>query len=636
MKKYAVLLFIMTSMLVSCSRNEYRDMKVYPVQKEISAAQGGESFIALQVELPARSHIYGNPKGPGIGKATEVFVEAPRGMTFSEARFLKPEKFYFPGEKEFTWGYEHETRIFLPFKVSGNAAPGTSDIGVVFDSLLCTDPGKGQGSSYCVPKIFRFTCRVRILPEGSAGTVYSRAILDGYRASAAPGKDTAAVKAPAVIHEDTTSALPEDLSFSPRFIEKGVTGLLQAIMFGIIAGMLLNFMPCVLPVVSLKVMGFIQHAGKSRRELFLLGLVFSLGIIASFAVLAALAAFFGYKWGGLFQHRLFLIIMTGIVFALALSLFGVYTITIPSFAGRAVSGRENPYGDAFMKGLLATLLATPCSGPFLGGTLAWTLSQSPGIIFLVFLCIGFGMSLPYVIVTINPKFLKFIPKPGEWLVTFERIMAFILVFTAIYLIGILDEASVMPMVTLLGFIAFGFWQFGRYGSIGQAGAKRVVSAMALAGIVVAGYFISFDYLYAGKKAAAVTKNSFSAGRLIKNRDSGKISVIEFTADWCPNCKLVEKVTLQSEQVAGALNDPAVDFMVADITGKNPDAERMMRLFKSQAIPLLAIVPPGEDFTRPIILRDIYSEQDVMKALETARSGTAKKEFRYQMDIKGIK
>ena len=107
-------------------------------------------------------------------------------------------------------------------------------------------------------------------------------------------------------------------------------------------------------------------------------------------------------------------------------------------------------------------------------------------------------------------------------------------------------------------------------------------------------------------------------------------------DWCPNCKLVEKVTLQSEQVAGALNDPAVDFMVADITGKNPDAERMMRLFKSQAIPLLAIVPPGEDFTRPIILRDIYSEQDVMKALETARSGTAKKEFRYQMDIKGIK
>jgi thiol:disulfide interchange protein DsbD len=633
MKNYAVFLFIITSMLVSCSGNEYREMKVYPVLNETAVARGSESFIALQVELPGKSHIYGNPKGPGIGKPTEVMVEGPKTITFSEARFLKPQKFYFPGEKDYTWGYEHATRIFLPFKVLGNAATGVSDIGVVFDSLLCTDPGQGKGASYCVPRIFRFKCRVRVLPEGSAGTVYSRSILDEFKASSAPGKGAAAVPAPAVKNEDTMSVLPEDLSFSPRFIEKGVTGLLQAVIFGIIAGILLNIMPCVLPVVSLKVMGFIQHAGKSRRELFLLGVVFSLGIIASFALLATLAAFFGYKWGGLFQHRLFLVAMTGIVFALSLSLFGVYTINIPSFAGRAVSGQSNPYGDAFMKGLLATLLATPCSGPFLGGTLAWTLSQSPGIIFLVFLCIGFGMSLPYIILTINPKFLKFIPKPGEWLVTFEKVMAFVLVFTVIYLVGILDEASVVPMITLLGFIAFGFWQYGRYGSVGQTGVKRVMSTIALAGILVGGYFISFDYLYRENKSSEITKNAFSAERLIANRDSGKISVIDFTADWCPNCRLVEKVTLQSEKVAEALNDPAIDFMVADITGINPDAERMMRLLQSQAIPLLAVVPPGDGFTRPIILRDIYSEQDVMKALETARSGNVNKEFRYQVDIK---
>ena len=636
MKKYAVLLVVITIMLYSCSRNEYREMKVYPVQKETAAALGSESFIALQVELPERSHIYGNPKGPGIGKPTEVAVEAPKGIIFSGARFLEPQKYYFPGEKEYTWGYEHETRIFLPFRVSGDAVPGVSDVGVVFDSLLCTDPAKGQGSSYCVPKIFRFKCQVRVLPEGSAGTVYSRVILDEYRASSAAGKDATAEKVQAVIPDDTTSALPDELSFSPRFFEKGISGLLQAIIFGIIAGMLLNFMPCVLPVVSLKVMGFIQHAGKSRRELFLLGIVFSLGILASFAVLAALAAFFGYKWGGLFQHRLFLVVMTGVVFALSLSLFGVYTITVPSFAGKAVSGKAHPYGDAFMKGLFATLLATPCSGPFLGGTLAWTLSQSPGIIFLVFLCIGFGMSLPYIILTINPKLLKFIPKPGEWLVTFEKVMAFFLVFTVIYLVGILDEASAVPMITLLGFIALGFWQYGRYGSVTQTAVTRILSTIALVGMLVGGYFISFEYLYREKKVAAITKNDFSAGRLIANRDSGKISVIEFTADWCPNCRLVEKVTLQSEKVAGALNDPAVDFMVADITGKNPDAERMMRLFKSQAIPLLAIVPPGNDFSRPIILRDIYSERDVMKALNTARTGNEKKDFRYQVDIKGAR
>ncbi|HPL17314.1 MAG TPA: thioredoxin family protein [Spirochaetota bacterium] len=215
-------------------------------------------------------------------------------------------------------------------------------------------------------------------------------------------------------------------------------------------------------------------------------------------------------------------------------------------------------------------------------------------------------------------------------------MAFFLVFTVIYLVGILDEASAVPMITLLGFIALGFWQYGRYGSVTQTAVTRILSTIALVGMLVGGYFISFEYLYREKKVAAITKNDFSAGRLIANRDSGKISVIEFTADWCPNCRLVEKVTLQSEKVAGALNDPAVDFMVADITGKNPDAERMMRLFKSQAIPLLAIVPPGNDFSRPIILRDIYSERDVMKALNTARTGNEKKDFRYQVDIKGAR
>ncbi len=636
MKKYAAILFIAAIMLVSCSRDEYREMKVYPVLKETAVAQGDESFITLQVELPGQSHIYGNPKGPGIGKPTEIFIDALKNVSFAQARFLKPEKYYFPGEKEYTWGYEHETRIFLPFRVSGQAAPGLYDIGVVFDSLLCTDPRKGQGASYCVPKIFRIKCLVRILPKGAAGTVHSQNIIDEYNVSAAPQKEGVGVKGPVAIPVNITSALPDNLSFSPRFVEKGVTGLLQAIIFGIIAGMLLNIMPCVLPVVSLKVMGFIQHAGKSRKELFLLGLVFSLGIIASFTVLAALAAFFGYKWGGLFQHRLFLVIMTGIVFALALSLFGVYTINIPYFAGRAVKDQANPYVDSFMKGLLATLLATPCSGPFLGGTLTWTLSQSPGVIFLIFICIGVGMSLPYILLTINPRFMKYIPKPGEWLVTFERMMAFFLVFTVIYLVGILDDASIVPMITLLGFIAFGFWQYGRYGSVFQTRAKRVISSIALVGIIVSGYFISFDYLYKVKNEAVITRNAFSAERFIKNRDSGIISVIEFTADWCPNCRLVEKVTLQSEKVVSSLNDASIDFMVADITGKNLDADRLMHLFQSQAIPLLAIVPPGDTFTKPIILRDIYSEKDVLKALEWARSGKEKSDFRYQLDIQGTK
>jgi thiol:disulfide interchange protein len=634
MKKTAAILFILSFTLLSCNKKEYQEMNVYPMQKEAVAAQGSDSFIVVQVEIPRRSHIYGNPKGPGIGKPTELSVTASKDIVFGKARYQKPKKYFFPGEKDFVWGYEHDTRIFLPFKVSEKAVTGSHEITVIFDSLLCSDAGS-DGESFCVPKIFNFKSSIRVLPKGMAGTLYGQVILEEYGNSSEPEQDISNIQRNGNGTAAIQTSLPSDLKFSPRYIERTVTGLFQAVLFGIIAGLLLNFMPCVLPVVSLKVMGFIQHAGKSRKDLFLLGLIFSLGIITSFTVLAALAAFFGYQWGGLFQYRAFLVAMTGIVFALALSLFGVYTINIPSFAGRTAHHEGNHYGDAFLKGLLATLLATPCSGPFLGGTLAWTLTQSPGVVFLIFICIGAGMALPYMILTINPVFLKYIPKPGEWLVTFEKVMAFFLVFTVVYLIGVLDNASTMPMIAFLGFIALGFWQYGIYGSPVQAPWKRLTSIIALIGIIVTGYLVSFEYLYSTKKESPLSKNQFSVERFLGNRDSAKISVIEFTADWCPNCKLVDKATLQSDRVVSALRAPSVDFMVADITGKNGSAERLMQLFKSQAIPLLAIVPPGEGFSRPIILRDIYSEEDVLKALHTAR-GDKEKTFKYQIDIQGLK
>ncbi len=634
MKKIALVLFILPFMLLSCNKKEHREMDVYPQQKETVAAQGSDGFIVIQVEIPQRSHIYGNPKGPGIGKPTEVFVTASKDIIFGKARYQKPKKYLFPGEKDFVWGYEHETRIFLPFTVSEKAMPGDHELTVIFDSLLCSDAGSG-GASFCVPKVFNLKSLIRVVPKGMTGTVIGQTVLDEYRASSEPGQDGSMIKRHETGDATSETSLPTDLKFSPRYIERSVTGLFQAILFGIIAGLLLNFMPCVLPVVSLKILGFIQHAGKSRKELFLLGLLFSLGIITSFTVLAALAAFFGYQWGGLFQNRLFLVAMIGIVFALSLSLFGVYTVNIPSIAGRTAQREGNQYGDAFLKGLLATLLATPCSGPFLGGTLAWTLTQPPGVIFLIFICIGVGMALPYMILTINPVFLKYIPKPGEWLSTFEKVMAFFLVFTVIYLIGILDSASTMPMIAFLGFIALGFWQYGRYGSPVRTIPKRIVSMTALIGILLAGYFISFEYLYDPQIENHLSKYQFNAERFIRNRDSGIITVIEFTADWCPNCKLVEKTTLQRDRVASALRDPSIDFMVADITGKNGDAERLMQLFQSQAIPLLAVVPPGEDFTRPIILRDIYSEEDVLKALHFAR-GDKKNQFDYQVDIQDLK
>jgi thiol:disulfide interchange protein DsbD len=231
--------------------------------------------------------------------------------------------------------------------------------------------------------------------------------------------------------------------------------------------------------------------------------------------------------------------------------------------------------------------------------------------------IGAGMALPYLVLTTNPAFMKWIPRPGEWTKTFESIMGLLLVFTTIYLLGLLEPEKVMPSVTLIGFIATGLWQYGEYGAINRKRLWRLLSAAMLVIIITGGYFISFKLLYQRAPHNETSKSDFRVSRMIENRDSKKISVINFTAEWCPNCKLVERATLGRENVKEVLADERIDFMVADITTSNPAAERLMALFGSRSIPLLAVVPPGSGFNQPIILRDIYSSEEVLRAINEA-------------------
>ena len=218
--------------------------------------------------------------------------------------------------------------------------------------------------------------------------------------------------------------------------------------------------------------------------------------------------------------------------------------------------------------------------------------------------------------------------------TFEQIMGFLLAATTIYLLGVFDSASRMPAITFLVFIGIGFWQYGRYGSPVQSKVKRIVSSLVLIVIILAGYFISFHYWYAELEREEIPRSDFSVSLVLKNRDSGRVSMIEFTADWCPNCRLVEKTSLFTARVARAIQDGNVDFIKADITRPNPPAEQLLSLFRSQSIPLLAVVPPGEAFNNPIILRDIYSEKDVLDAVEMAMKSVGKnKKIEYQFEMK---
>ncbi len=601
-------LLLSISFVSGCTGKKYNEYKVYPIPQLMEIEPGKESFLTLQIEIPSGSHIYGNPKGPGIGKATEVLTNSTEEIIFSNARYLKPVKFYTPGKKEFTWGYSNETKIFIPIKADIKASSGDfKKHSLKLDALLCTD-------SSCIPKIIKLDYLIKINKQGEKGTVISDDLKKLYEKSSEPSIKTNTTDNQSTENSDISKKFYGD-NFKPEFTSSNVTGLMQAILFGLLAGLILNFMPCVLPVVSLKILGFVQSAGKSRKDLILLGLLFSGGIITSFTVLAALAAFFGYNWGGLFQHKMFLIVMTLIVFAMALSMFGVFTINTPNFAGNLSKKQSNQFIDAYVKGLFATLLATPCSGPFLGGTLSWAFSQPPVIIFIIFISVGIGMSIPYLALTMNPKLIKFIPKPGNWLIVFEISMGFLLIFTVVYLLSIFDNESVLPMILFMAVSALGLWQYGKFGSVINIRKKRIVSLFLLILIISGGYLLSFEYIFKIENVE-IKKNEFSVEKLYSNKNK-KITVVKWTADWCPNCSLVEKLSLNTNSVSKILYDNNIEILTADITRKSPEAEKLLELLGNRSIPFLAVFPKGNAFYSPICLRDVYSEKDVINAINKA-------------------
>jgi thiol:disulfide interchange protein DsbD len=459
-KKTWIVLFLSTLLLLTSSVvfADEDELKVYNLSGEISAVPAKSAAFFIGIDIPEGYYIYANPKGPGTGMATEVFPSFPFKSDFREVRYMKGEEYRSEGDTADVNIYKKNTKIGISFLPSDKVKAGTYKMKLKVKALMC-----GYGA--CTPFEKILTIPVKITAAGTSQELSQETAMKDFLSMPEGSPVFETIDAKKIVESGKMVALIKSLKFSPVCPERGISGLIEAILLGILAGFILNFMPCVLPVVSLKILSFMENAHKSRKIIFIQGLLFSAGIIASFLVLATLAAFWGYKWGELFQSRKFIIVMTAFVFAMALSMFNVYIINTPAFTGKMISKKRNIYPDAFVKGVVATLLATPCSGPLLGGILAWVLQRPPVEIFAVFFSIGVGMALPYVILTARPALIKYIPKPGEWTVVFEEVMGFLLMLTAIYLVWISDISFRMNLVLFLFFVAFGFWQYGRFGSL---------------------------------------------------------------------------------------------------------------------------------------------------------------------------
>ena len=399
-----------------------------------------------------------------------------------------------------------------------------------------------------------------------------------------------------------------------------------ALLMGLAGGLLLNLMPCVLPVLGLKLMSFAQQSGRDRGEVFQMNLWYCAGVFAVFFALAtaSVAANIGLgnanlAWGEQFTSAGFNIAMIAVVFAFALSFLGIWELPIPGFIGEKaghVQSQEGPAGS-LLKGVLSTVLATPCSGPFLGPVFGFTLTQPTAVTYAVFGAIATGMCLPYVLVGMIPGLVKFLPKPGAWMATFKELLGFVMLGTVVYLFTILHHEWFVPTLALLVGIWAACWWVGKgQETTGTVGFGRWVQAASVAALIGWGAFT----LLAPGESVIEWQQPFSRDRIAELRRSGATVMVDFSADWCPTCKFNLAYAIETDRVKAALEKNRVVPVLADWTDGSNEIKVALEGLQSRSIPVLAIYPaatPGGECPEPIVLRDLITESQVLEALEKA-------------------
>ncbi len=414
--------------------------------------------------------------------------------------------------------------------------------------------------------------------------------------------------------------------------------LWMMLLYAFLGGLLLNVMPCVLPVISLKILGFVNHGHESKSRVRMLGVLYGIGVFVSFMILATIvisvkSAGELASWGMQMSNPQFVVLLTILVTLVALNLFGLFEVTLGSIGAAAGSaGSKEGASGAFFNGVLATVLATPCTAPFLAPALGFAFMQSAEVIVLMFASVALGLALPYVILSWNPKWLCFLPKPGPWMEKFKVSMGFPMMGTAIWLFMLNYEYygdRILWLGIFLIILAMALWIFGEFF---QRGTKRKGLALGIAGLLtLGGVIFGLEGQFQWRKPIdpnsesvdvvqdipdGIQWHTWSPEAVVAAQKNGQTVLVDFTAKWCMTCIANKKTSIDISSVRTLIAENNIKAFRADFTRRPDHITRELAKWNRAGVPLVLIFSPDIN-KKPKILPEVLTPGIVLEALKNS-------------------
>lgn len=616
--KYCYLLLVFATTVFAQEFN-MNSMPPPEMQMEyLAGALKDGGTLTVTVTVPDKWHVNANKVTDEFLKPSSVEAKA-EGLEFGEAVWPEPIKEYNEALELEIWTFRGTFSVQIPVK----AVDGTN-----YDSLGTTVTFNYQAcdNSICLAPASK---TISLDGQTNNGTIGTGVKKNDSEIRAVEGRTG----------ESRADARENGAGSEAGLAEVASAGIALLLFFAFVGGIILNLMPCVLPVLSLKLFSLIKQAGESRGRLLTLGGATTAGILCSFWVLAAVVAAVkagggSAGWGMQFQSAGFIAFMVVILTAFAMSFFGVFEIWLPwSTTTRMDSaGQKSGLAGAFFTGALLVLLSTPCSAPFLGTAMGFAFAQTTPILFLFFSAAGLGLALPYMLVSAFPHMLKVFPKPGVWMIHLQRVMGVLLLASVGWLFWIVNEQAGLTGVELFAAVAIASIAcsvlLGKFAKPGTAFIREVavviLSSVALFSLWFAG--IAPEY----ERAAIATFNArmqqqmtedgwfrYSPALIEEFAKAKRTVFIDVTADWCLTCKANEAAVLEDEDFVRAMDNLNVALVKADWTRETPEVNALLQSMEKSGVPAYAIYPAG-DASKQIVLPELLTVEGIVERITESR------------------